>query len=137
MEWSEKVVESFARLSCNIRLDVAAQIEDLIKNAGFLNVHRKRFRWYLRARTNNQQAKTLSHNVHETLLGGLDKYSRRPFLEGLSQSRKQYDVSMMGVRSAIENEATSVYIAVNVLYAKKPDLDDSGHHSEDRQPKEN
>ena len=76
-------------------------------------------------RINDQQRTTFSPKVRQTLLEGLDAYSGRPFIKSLSQSRAQYDVPTTGLRNAIENEATSVYIPVDVLYAEKPGLDQS------------
>jgi hypothetical protein len=68
--------------------------------------------------------KKFSEKVRENLLEGLDAYSRRPFLQSLGQSRVQYDGSMIGVRIATKNEATSMYIAADVINAKRPDLED-------------
>jgi hypothetical protein len=118
-------MKSFARQPYNIQLNAAAEIEDLLKNAGFVDVHRTCFRWDLHARTNDQQNKTFSQIVRKSLLEGLDAYSRRAFLKSESQSYEQYDASLRRVRSAIENEANRVYIPVDVVYARKPDLDDS------------
>jgi SAM-dependent methyltransferase len=125
IEWSGGIMKSYACQPYNIRLAAATEIEDLLKSEGFVNIHTKRFRWKLHASTNDQQEKTFSQNVCKVLLEGLDAYSRRPYLEGRSQPNAQYDASLIHVRSAIEKKSTSVYIPVDVVYAKKPDLDDS------------
>jgi SAM-dependent methyltransferase len=125
MEWSGGIMKSYAGQPYNIRLAAAAEIEDLLKSEGFVNVHSKRFQWKLHTSTNNQQEKTFSQNVCKVLLEGLDAYSRRPYLEDRSLSNAQYDASLRHVRRAIKEEETSVYITVDVVYAQKPDLDDS------------
>ena len=80
MGWCGRIMEGFAHQPYNVLLGAAAEIEDLLKSAGFVNVHRRRFQRELHPCTSDQRKKIFSENVREILLEGLDAYSRRPFL---------------------------------------------------------
>jgi hypothetical protein len=116
--WSENVVE--AETSFKVKRATGMEIEYCLRDAGFVNIRQKIYRWYLQPRTGDWEGQKFSTRVRQTMLAGIGEWSKIYLKWGLKWDPESLEVYLVNIRKAIQDPKSRVYIPVTVFTAQKP-----------------
>jgi len=105
-------------LGIDLRAD--ENLEEWLKQAGFINYKERCFPLCTSYTGENQTKQKLSSLNLRNLLDGLDAYSKGFMVHGLGWSPEQVELSLVEVRRRLSSKGNPVWMSASVCYAQKP-----------------
>ncbi|KAG0652168.1 putative methyltransferase [Hyphodiscus hymeniophilus] len=118
-QWSEFMIEASTKAGKPINF--SAQFEQLMKDAGFVNVKAKALKWPSNGWPKNKKEKTLGLWQGENLAYGIEGFSLALFTRILGWTKEEVDVFLMKVKSDIKDRSVHSYLPIYIIYGQKPE----------------
>ena len=117
-QWNELMMEAGER--SGFLLDTCGRAEHMMRQAGFVDVRRKPFRWPLGPWAKGRYYKQLGNMALENFTHGLEGMCMALFTRFLGWSREQVLDFTATVREDMNNAAFHTYFNLYVTYGRKP-----------------
>ena len=107
-QWSEFMLEASTKAGKPI--DLSAQFEQLMKEAGFVNINAKTLKWPSNSWPRNNPEKTLGMWQGENLANGVEGFTLALFTRILGWTKEEVDIFLIKVKSNIKNRSIHSYL---------------------------
>ncbi|KAF2838003.1 S-adenosyl-L-methionine-dependent methyltransferase [Patellaria atrata CBS 101060] len=109
-----------AGTKAGLDLDAAMKIPDLLRQAGFVDIHVKRFKWPIGPWAKGKREKLLGKWCLQDILDGAQGMALAFFTRILGFSRERVEVLLSEFRKELQAQKSHFYFTVVFIYGRKP-----------------
>ncbi|PMD12025.1 S-adenosyl-L-methionine-dependent methyltransferase [Hyaloscypha hepaticicola] len=117
-QWYRTVVKAFDVIGRGVQ--TAEHHAEMLKDAGFEEVHHEVFKWPLNTWPKDKKMKEIGLWSRENMLDCLEAWSIVPFTQFLGWSLEEVQVSQAKARASLRDTSIHAYWKIHVVYGRKP-----------------
>lgn len=117
--WS-LIRDGLSKLGVDFHLVKDGRLEDMVREAGFVNVTERVFHLPIGVWPKNRVLKTVGLYWRTILLDGLQAIALGPLTRGLGWSKERVELFLVDVRRAYHDTASAMYMPFHIVYGQKP-----------------